>query len=171
MSAIARRLNLDDTDETAQQLLQAITHSSYVDKSSNATKKPAYSRDVKGNNEELAEVGRSILGFVLSEYYAKKFPNLPTKALKLLMTALTNPEAMESVASEVGLGKRGIPIRYERTFETEKVAITNQHRFTKMQKHELKVKGRKGGAVYEVDQVSTRSSLGLNDSIGPVTQY
>ena len=157
LSAIARRLHLEDTDETAALLVKAITHNSFVPAAyegslGRTSGKPI---DPLKSNEHLAEVGRSILGFVLSEYYGKKFPNLPTKALKLLMTAVTNTDAMESVGSEIGLGKHGVPIRYKRSVETVTVPVTAQARRHKMTATELHQRGRKGGPVYEMEQVST----------------
>lgn len=167
LSTVARRLNLEDNDETAKLIVQALTHPSYMD-----GKTP--------NNLLLAEVGRSILGFVTSEYYGKKYPNLPTRALKLFMTALTNQDAMQSVASEVGValgtGKQvrtrtwqdgvvgGVEVRYKTEVQETYRDVTSQARSVKMTMEELRIHGRKGGAVHPLREVSPRASFELSET-------
>jgi hypothetical protein len=67
-----------------------------------------------GDNAQLAAAGNGILGFVLSEYLAKKYPNLPTYTMKLVLDGLTGPDAMKDVGADLGFGqaKGGVKVRY-----------------------------------------------------------
>lgn len=72
-----------------------------------------------GHNAQLAATGKGILGFVLSEYIGKKYPNLPTGTLRLAMDALSGYQAMKDVGSDLGFGPNGIKVRY--------AGIQNEH--------------------------------------------
>lgn len=167
LAVILSRLGLQTDEKTQDQLVKAITHPSFnYQVSQNSTKASV------PDNALLSEVGRSILGFVLSEYYSKKYPNLPTKTLTLALTSLTNRNAMESIGREVGLvlrtGKKvdesfgknriggggGVGVRYGKWEGKREWEVTNQGRHVKMSADELRIKGRKGGAVYSQEAVS-----------------
>lgn len=86
-------------------ILQALTHPSYFDPSSSSDILPP-SSETKKSNALLSSSGRVLLDYVLTEFYARKYPNLPTNALKLVVTALTNARALADVGLELGVGLR-----------------------------------------------------------------
>lgn len=100
LNAVAARLDLPESASMAPKILQCLTHHSYSD-------------DKRSTNQLLAETGRAIVNFVLSEYYAKKYPNLPIRTLETIMTALSCKTTMWSVGSDLGVGSRGLPLRYQ----------------------------------------------------------
>ncbi|CED83435.1 Ribonuclease III domain proteins [Phaffia rhodozyma] len=148
LSTVAARLGLDiNHTDTADRILQALTHSSFnqsanVDPNADpsvssplaSSASPSIDFAASPSNTSLATLGSTILNFTLSEYYSKKFPNISTKGLRLIHAGLTNSLAMEDVAAEIGVGlhrttgptskrvgdwsgSKGVPVRWKRTLK------------------------------------------------------
>lgn len=67
------------------------------------------------DNTLLAALGNSLLGLYASEQLATVYPNLPTRALKALVSLHVGPNACFDVARDLGLGVANAPFATDGT--------------------------------------------------------
>lgn len=123
LAALLARLSLPSTPALQQTLMACLTHPSFSVAQAQDTEGSA---DAQENNELLASLGNSLLGLFASEEIAVRYPHLPSNALSAAVTSYVGPNALSSVARDLGLAgtnKQGevhanapsaIPIRWKR---------------------------------------------------------
>lgn len=60
------------------------------------------------NHSSMATLGNSLLGVIASEYLHLRYPNLPNRVLKAVLSAYVGPNTLSDVATEMGIGGQGI---------------------------------------------------------------
>lgn len=60
------------------------------------------------DNAALSRLGNSLLGLIASEYLHIKYPNLPSRVLKLMVSSHVGPSTLADVANELGLMGQGV---------------------------------------------------------------
>lgn len=84
--------SFDDTDI----LLEALTHTSYVNE---------YKKAKLKYNERLEFLGDSVLGISMSDYLYRKFPDYPEGELTKIRAAVVSETPLYQAALELGLGE------------------------------------------------------------------
>lgn len=74
---------------------------------------PELSEELK-HNAQLASVGNAVLGLVATEHFHLKYPHLPTRVLKALVTAYVGPSTLADVGADMGVLSQGVQ-RWDRT--------------------------------------------------------
>lgn len=60
------------------------------------------------DNAALSRLGNSLLGLIASEYLHIKYPNLPSRVLKLMVSSHVGPSTLADVANELGVMGQGV---------------------------------------------------------------
>lgn len=94
LSQLISKLGVDLPDRSL--LLQALTHSSYLNENPDAA--PA-------SNERLEFLGDAVLGMLTAEYLYRAFPDLPEGELTGLRAAVVRAEELEEWARSLELGE------------------------------------------------------------------
>jgi large subunit ribosomal protein L44 len=128
LAALLARLSLPSTPALQQTLMACLTHPSFS--AAEAQDTEATTASAQENNELLASLGNSLLGLFASEEIAIRYPQLPSNALSAAVTSYVGPNALSSVARDLGLGvtnkqpevhanaPAAMPIRWKRTIRS-----------------------------------------------------
>jgi large subunit ribosomal protein L44 len=98
LSAFAHRLGLSSVLDSPELVLQACTHSSFLNLHRQQTPHTPYPT----TNAHLAPVGNSLLGLFATEYVYAAYPYLPTRVFKAAVTAHVGSLTCATVAQEIG---------------------------------------------------------------------
>lgn len=106
LAAVLARLGLPATEALQHALVVALTDISYDPSKLPASIQGAVVEPITTteNNALLAALGNSLLGLYASEALATMYPNLPTRALKALVSLHVGPQACFDVAKTLGVG-------------------------------------------------------------------
>jgi len=108
LSAFAHRIGLNSIFYAPDVIRQACTHESYLP----LFRKHYPDKTEPKTNKQLASLGNSLMGMFAAEWVHARWPYLPTRVMKSVVTALVGPPTSESVAREMG----GAPLlRWHRT--------------------------------------------------------
>ncbi|KAH6916180.1 60S ribosomal protein L3 [Coprinopsis sp. MPI-PUGE-AT-0042] len=113
LSAFVHRTGLSSIIKSEEDIRQACTHASFVEVWRQHY--PSEKR-IPQHNAQLATFGNSLMGLFAMEYLTAKYPYLPTRIQKAVMTAHVGPNTCASVATELGAGPL---LRWHRTPQTE----------------------------------------------------
>lgn len=119
LAALLARLGLAPSKEMHEALVVALTDVSY-----DPTKLPPSIRETPTaeeaeHNTLLASLGNALLGLYASEHLATQYPNLPTRALKALVSLHVGPQACFDVAKSLGVGVANGPYDSDGTLRVE----------------------------------------------------
>ena len=97
-TAFIHRIGLGKIITSMDDIHQACTHSSFV---------PFYSTHYPNekrpaSNANLATLGNSLLGLFATEYLHESYPYIPTRVLKVAVSAYVGPGSCATVAKEMG---------------------------------------------------------------------
>ncbi|GHJ88166.1 hypothetical protein NliqN6_4568 [Naganishia liquefaciens] len=109
LAALCARLGLGSSEAMHAQLVVALTDVSYDPAKLPPSIQGATRAERAGDNALLAALGNSLLGLYASEHLATVYPNLPTRALKALVSLHVGPSACFDVARSLGLGVSNAP--------------------------------------------------------------
>jgi len=98
LSAFAHRIGLGSILSSPDVIRQACTHHSYL----HLFRKHHPAKQVPLTNRQLAALGNALMGMFAAEWVHAKWPYLPTRVMKSVVTAHVGPATCESVAREVG---------------------------------------------------------------------
>ncbi|EAU90353.1 60S ribosomal protein L3 [Coprinopsis cinerea okayama7 len=112
LSAFTHRAGLSSIIKSEDDIRQACTHPSFID-----VWRQHYPREkrIPKDNAQLSVFGNSLMGLFAMEYLTTKYPYLPTRIQKAVMTAHVGPNTCASVATELGADKL---LRWHRTPQT-----------------------------------------------------
>lgn len=116
LAALAARLGLASSEAMHAQLVVALTDVSYDPaKFPTSIRRTPAAAERGADNTLLAALGNSLLGLYASEHLATVYPNLPTRALKALVSLHVGPLACFDVARSLGLGVANAPFASDGT--------------------------------------------------------
>lgn len=104
LAALLARLGLPATEGLQEALVVALTDVSYDPTKLPPSIQGTPAEGTTENNALLAALGNSLLGLYASESLATTYPNLPTRALKALVSLHVGPQACFDVAKSLGVG-------------------------------------------------------------------
>lgn len=98
LSAFAHRIGLGSIFSTPDVIRQACTHDSYL----RLFRKHYPGKQEPLTNRQLAALGNALMGMFAVEWVHAKWPYLPTRVMKSVVTAHVGPATCESVSREMG---------------------------------------------------------------------
>ena len=98
LNAFAHRIGLASIFSSTDVIRQACTHDSYL----TVFRQHYPNKPAPSTNAHLAALGNSLMGLFASEYVQARYPYLPTRVTKALVTAHVGPPTCESIAREMG---------------------------------------------------------------------
>lgn len=98
LSAFAHRIGLNSILYAPDVIRQACTHESYLA----LFRKHYPNKTEPKTNKQLAALGNALMGMFAAEWVHARWPYLPTRVMKSVVTALVGPPTSESVAREMG---------------------------------------------------------------------
>jgi large subunit ribosomal protein L44 len=108
LSAFAHRIGLGSIFSSPDVIRQACTHHSYL----HLFRKHHPNKTDPLTNRQLAVLGNALMGMVAVEWVHARWPYLPTRVMKSVVTAHVGPATCESVAREMGAASL---LRWHRT--------------------------------------------------------
>lgn len=118
LAALCARLGLPSTPALHDALVVALTDVSYDPAKLPPSVQGAATTTTTERGQDntlLAALGNSLLGLYASEQLATMYPNLPTRALKALVSLHVGPNACFDVARGLGLGVANAPFASDGT--------------------------------------------------------
>lgn len=113
LTAFAHRIGLTDSLADPVIIQQICIHPSFVTFLQNKNKK----EPIPPSNAALASLGNALLGLFATEYVHSKFPHLPTRVVKAVVSAYVGPLTCASLAQELGAAHL---LRWDRTVSVVK---------------------------------------------------
>ena len=98
LSAFAHRIGLASILTSTDLIQQTCTHSSFL----TLYRHQHPTNPVPKTNAQFSTLGNSLMGLFATEYIHAKYPYLPTRVLKLVVTAHVGTTSCASVAQEMG---------------------------------------------------------------------
>lgn len=98
LSAFAHRIGLGSIFSSPDVIRQACTHDSYL----HLFRKHHPGKKEPMTNKQLSALGNALMGMFAVEWVHAKWPYLPTRVLKSVVTAHVGPATCESLAREIG---------------------------------------------------------------------
>ncbi|KAF9525967.1 ribonuclease III domain-containing protein [Crepidotus variabilis] len=112
LNAFAHRIGLASIFKDTDVIRQACTHESYLP----LFRKHHPGKALPKTNKQLAALGNSLMGMFATEWVNGRYPHLPTRVMKSVVTAHVGPPTCESVAREMGASPL---LRWHRTPASE----------------------------------------------------
>ncbi len=97
-SAFAHRIGLGSIFSSPDVIRQACTHESYL----TVFRKHCPGKEEPKTNKQLAALGNALMGMFAVEWVHVRWPYLPTRVMKSVVTAHVGPPTCESIAREIG---------------------------------------------------------------------